>query len=69
MQLTIHYSSPHSKYNKTVLYAPNLNQQGTMLIANILNTDLKVPTLTQFNARFDLEWQENTHDKSYQPFK
>ena len=36
-------------------------QLGRMIIAEILNTN-KIPTLTQFIAKFDLEWQENTYD-------
>ena len=53
----------HIKYNKTVLHAPSLIQEGKMLIADIINADLKIPTLTQFNAKFNLEWQENTYYK------
>ena len=45
----------HIIYNKTVSYAPSLIQQGTMLIADILNVDLKIATLTQFNAKFNLQ--------------
>ena len=44
------------KYNKTVLYAPSFIQQGTMLIADILNADLKIPTLTQCN-----KWKKDLH--------
>ena len=44
----------HIKYNKTVLYAPYF----------ILNADLKVPTITQFNAKFNnMKWQENMYGK------
>ena len=46
-----------------MLYAPSLIQQGTMPIADILNADLEIPTLTQFNAEFNLKWQKKTHDK------
>ena len=46
-----------------MLHTPSHIQQGTMLIADILNGDLKIPTLTEFNARFNLEWQENIYDK------
>ena len=35
---------------------PSLIQQGTMLIAGILKADLKIPILTQFNDKFNLEW-------------
>ena len=38
-------------------------QHGTLLIEDILNTDLKIPTLTHLNAKFNLEWQENTFVK------
>ena len=37
---------------------PGLIQQGTMLIADIAIADLKIPTLTQLNAKFNSEWQE-----------
>ena len=53
----------HVKYNKAVLYAPSLVQQGIMLIADILTTDHKLPTLTQLNAKSNLAWQEYTYDK------
>ena len=53
----------HVKYNKAVLYAPSLLQQGIMLIADILTADHKLPTLTQLNVKFNLEWQEYTYDK------
>ena len=53
----------HIKYNKTVLYALSPIQQGTMMIAVILNADLKIPTLNHFHAKFNLEWQKNTCDK------
>ena len=53
----------HVKYNKAVLYAPSLGQQEIMLIADILTTDHKLPTLTQHNAKFNLEWQEYMYDK------
>ena len=53
----------HVKYNKSVLHAPSLVQQGIMLIADILTTDHKLPTLTQLNAKFNLAWQEYTYDK------
>ena len=46
-----------------MLYAPSLFQQGTMLVKDILNADLKIPTLTQLNAKLNLEWQENRYDK------
>ena len=50
----------HIRYNKTVLHASSLTQQGTLLIEDILSADLKIPILAQFNAKFNLEWQE-TH--------
>ena len=53
----------HVKYNKAVLYAQSLVQQGIMLIGDILTTDHKLPTLAQLNAKFNLAWQENTYDK------
>ena len=53
----------HVKYNKAVLYAPSLVQQGIMLIADILIADHKLPTLTQLNVKFNFEWQEYTYDK------
>ena len=34
-----------------------------MLIADILNADHKLPTFTELNAKFNLEWQEYTYDK------
>ena len=34
-----------------------------MLIADKLTADHKVPTLTQLNVKFNLEWQEYTYDK------
>ena len=46
-----------------MLYAPSLVQQGIMLIADILTTDHKLPTLTQLNTKFNLAWQECTYDK------
>ena len=52
----------HIKYNKTVLYALSFIQQSTMLIKDILNADLNIPTPIQFNATFSLEWQEDTYD-------
>ena len=53
----------HVKYNKAVLYAPSLIQQGIMLIADILTTDHDLCTLTQLNIKFNLPWQEYTYDK------
>ena len=38
-------------------------QQDIMLIADILNADYKLPTLTQPNPKFNLECQEYTYDK------
>ena len=46
-----------------MLYASGLIQQGTMMITDLLNADLKIPTFTQFNAKLNLGWQENRHDK------
>ena len=46
-----------------MLYAPSHVQQGVMLIADILTADHKLPTLTQLNAKFNLEWKKYTHDK------
>ena len=43
------------KYNKDVLYAPRCIQHGTMLTADILIADLKIPTLTQFNVKCNLK--------------
>ena len=53
----------HVQYNKTLLYAPSLTQQGIMLIVDILAADHKLPTLTELNVKFSLEWQEYTYDK------
>ena len=40
-----------------------LVQQGIMLIADILTTEYKLPTLTQLSVKFNLAWQEYTYDK------
>ena len=53
----------HVKYNKAVLYAPCFVQQGIMLIANILPAEYKLPTLTQLNVKFNVEWNEYIYDK------
>ena len=53
----------HVKYNKAVLYAPSLVEQGIMLISDIITTDHKLTTLTQLNVKFNLAWQEYTYDK------
>ena len=37
----------HAKYNKTVLYAPSLVQQGTVLIADIPNADMFKMSISQ----------------------
>ena len=48
---------------------PSHIQQGMMLIAAILNADPKIPILTLFSAKFNLEWQEKHMINSYQPFQ
>ena len=40
-----------------------------MMIADILHADHKLPTLTQLNAKFNLEWQNTNMISSYQPFQ
>ena len=34
-----------------------------MLVADILTADLKILTLSPFNAKSNLEWEENTYDE------
>ena len=37
-------AQPHVKYNKAVLFAPSLVQQGIMLITDILTAGHKLPS-------------------------
>ena len=57
------FFNSYIKYNKTMLYAHSHIQQEIMMIADILNADFKTLSLTQFIAKFNLEWHENTYDK------
>ena len=52
-----------------MLYAPSHIQQDTILIADIPNIDIKIPTLTPFNAKSNVEWQEPHTINLYQPFQ
>ena len=55
--------NPHVKYAKAGLYTTSLVQQDIMLIADVLTTDHKLLTLNQLSVKFNVAWQEYTHDK------